>query len=403
MGRVLASHALASVAMSLPWPLLLVRVWHETGSDAWLGLAAASRMAPYVALSWWVARLADRMSRDRLVRATLVTRTSLLGGVAWALATDRTTAAVVLCTLAVAAATPAYPALAAGMPRLAGRGSRRATDVLVTVEVASFVVGPALGGLLLTVPSLVGPASVVGTAVAWASYAGIRQPRPARSTVEVPHPRRAAASTDRRARPWLSLAVLGLVNLVVAATGVALLPLAEEIWAGGSPTWSDASAYGLATGALGFGALGGPLLRLVGSGLATRMSRALLAVAVALTAAGAAPSVQWAAVPLLVMGAAAVTVEAAATELLQETVPDHRRAGVLGLGDSVMVLAALLGALVAPALAGAWGPQPVLWVLAAGCLLGAPALHRAVVRRSAQREALDDVVARGSRVNTLVE
>ena len=31
--RVLAAHALASVAMSLPWPLLLLLVWEDTGSD----------------------------------------------------------------------------------------------------------------------------------------------------------------------------------------------------------------------------------------------------------------------------------------------------------------------------------------------------------------------------------
>lgn len=391
--RVLASHAAASIAMSLPWPLLLVMVWRDTASDAWLGVAAASRMAPYVVLSWWVARLADHMRRDRLVRLTLAARTGLLAGVAWALAGDRTTLAVVLCTLAVAVATPAYPALAAGMPRLAGADSRRATDLLVTVEVASFVVGPAAGGLLLTAPSSVGPASVAGAALAWALYAGIRQPRPATMPADVPAPRRArgvgsgaarsAALGGRRGRAtsWLSLSVLAVVNLVVAATGVALLPLAEEIWAGGTPAWSDASAYGLATGALGFGALGGPLLRSVGRALATRMARGLLVAAVALTAASGAPSAWWAVAPLLVVGAAAVGVEAAATELLQDTVPDHRRAGVLGLGDSVMVLAALLGALLAPPLAGVWGPRPVLWLLAVACLLGAPVVHRAVTRR----------------------
>ena len=35
------------------------------------------------------------------------------------------------------------------MPRLAGPAKRRATEVLVTIEVAAWVVGPALGGLLL--------------------------------------------------------------------------------------------------------------------------------------------------------------------------------------------------------------------------------------------------------------
>ena len=52
-------------------------------------------------------------------------------------------------TLAVAVATPAYPAVVAAMPGVAGDQYRRATHLLVTIEVGSFVVGAALGGLLL--------------------------------------------------------------------------------------------------------------------------------------------------------------------------------------------------------------------------------------------------------------
>ena len=47
--RTIASHALAAVAMSLPWPLVVVLVWEQVG-DGWvLGLAGAARMLPYVA------------------------------------------------------------------------------------------------------------------------------------------------------------------------------------------------------------------------------------------------------------------------------------------------------------------------------------------------------------------
>ncbi len=53
--RLLGAHALAAVAMSLPWPLLLLLVWQRTGGtargDLLLGLAAAARMLPYVLLS----------------------------------------------------------------------------------------------------------------------------------------------------------------------------------------------------------------------------------------------------------------------------------------------------------------------------------------------------------------
>src|ERR1700710_1140145 len=124
--RLLASHALAAVAMSLPWPLLLVLVWDRVGQsphgDLLLGLTGAARMLPYVALSWATGTLADRFRRDRLLRVTLVARGLLLGLVALALWQDQLVVAVVAATLAVACGTPAYPALAAAMPGVAGGG-----------------------------------------------------------------------------------------------------------------------------------------------------------------------------------------------------------------------------------------------------------------------------------------
>ena len=47
-------------------------------------------------------------------------RSGLLVGTAIAIGNEEVAVALGLCTLAVAVATPAYPALAAGMPRLAG-------------------------------------------------------------------------------------------------------------------------------------------------------------------------------------------------------------------------------------------------------------------------------------------
>src|ERR1700712_887783 len=108
--RLLASHALAAVAMSLPWPLLLVLVWDRVGQsphgDLLLGLTGAARMLPYVALSWATGMLADRFRRDRLLRVTLFSRLLLLAGVAVALSQQQLVAAVVAATLAVAFGTP---------------------------------------------------------------------------------------------------------------------------------------------------------------------------------------------------------------------------------------------------------------------------------------------------------
>ena len=81
-------------------------------------------------------------------------------------------ASVILATAVVAAATPAYPAAAAGMPALSGDENDRWTQALVTVEVGSFVVGPALGGALVGRLSV---AAVFGVATL-STVAGTRPP-----------------------------------------------------------------------------------------------------------------------------------------------------------------------------------------------------------------------------------
>ena len=378
--RVLASHALASVAMSLPWPLLLLLVWEDTGSAALLGLAGAARMLPYVLFSWAVGRVADHHRRDRIVRATLLGRLVLLGAMAALLATGHVQLAVLAAAAAVAAATPAYPALAAAMPRAAGPArAARATSVLVTVEVASFVVGPALGGLLLapTARVLVAPLSLAG--VAAAALLMVRIELPAPGGAGVPEAGYGVRSALRRS-PALrgAIAAVAAVNAVLAAVGVALLPLAGEAWQAGGTT------YGLATGVLGFGALAGPLLTRIGSTDRARVRTGLVLGAGCLVAVAPSPSLAWALEPLAVAGAAAVQVESAATGIIQAHAPDRVRAGVLGVTDTAMVAAAMIGAFAAPLAVEVVGARIVL--VAAGVLCAAAC---SAVRR---RAPLVDVV-----------
>ena len=384
--RLLASHALAAVAMSLPWPLLLVLVWDRVeGSgqgDLLLGLTGAARMLPYVALSWATGTLADRFRRDRLLRATLVTRGLLLALVALAVWQDQLVVAVVAATLAVACGTPAYPALAAAMPGVAGAARRRATDLLVTIEVASFVVGPAIGGLLLAAPTRVwvAPLAVTLTIAAWALVVGVRLARPTRlvgrtaRTSPFAEVRRSA--TTRRA-----VTRAGLLNGIDAALLLALLPLAARHWSGGQ------AGFGPATAVLGFGALGAPLLWWLGRSATSRTALGLVLLALTIGLLPMAPALGWALLPLALAGAATVFVEGALTETIQDGVPDAARAGVLGLTDSVMVGAALVGSLVAPWLAATIGARGLL------LLLAATALATALPLRPASRPVLGPRVA----------
>jgi MFS family permease len=356
--RVLVSHALAATAMGMAWPLLLVAVWESTGSALWLGVAGAARMAPYVLCSWWVGQFADRHSRAGIVRLTLWTRVLLLAAGGLALWGGWLAAAVVAGALAVVVATPAYPALVSGLPRLDGARART-TEWLVTIEVCSFVVGPAIGGLLLPVSWSVFPLAVVGTAVAWVLMRGVLMPAPLRVSGAIGTGWLPVLRESPRVRR--TLALLSAINFVIAAVGIALLPLATGGW---SRPWSSETAFGVGTAVLGFGALAAPLLVRVGRGAVRRTVCGLVLMGGGVLLLGLAPSVGPALPALALVGAAAVHAEGNATRLLQDLIPDDSRASVFGLGDTAMVGAALVGSLCAPLLAEHIGPRVLVVALA---------------------------------------
>jgi MFS family permease len=364
--RAILAHAIGALAVALPWPLLLVLVAEHTDDPWLLGLAGSARMLPYVVVSWLTARLADAMRRDLIVRATLLLRGLLLVATAVAVAADRPWLAVACCTAAVAIATPAYPAMVAAMPGIAGSQRRPATDLLVTVEVGAFVVGAAVGGLLLGpgTRELLPWVPVAMTALAAALILPVAMPAPARRRKRA---ERASALTALRRAPsaWRAVAVMAAVNLGISLVALALLPMALDSWS------SDATGYGLATGVLGFAALGAPLLRRIGATPVVSMRRGLMLVALGVLLVVPAPTIGWTLVPLAVAGAAAVSVEAAATSVLQEEVPDEVCASVLGLNDSVIVAAALVGTLLAPVAVEVVGGGPALAATAVGLALAA--------------------------------
>lgn len=361
--RMVVSHALAATAMSMPWPVLLAAVWSTTGSDAWLGVTGAARMAPYVVLSVLAGMLADRFSRSSVLRWSTAVRAGLLTACAIALLGDQLMLAVVLAVLTVAAGTPAYPAAVAALPGMAGRRTARLTGLLVTIEVAAFVVGPAIGGVLLGLSA--GGWSVVLSAVlaiaAWPLLHGVRAPRGLTLGTDPPVGR--LRTVLRAPGVPIAIAVIALDNLVESAASIGLLTLSHQHWG------ADDRGFGIATAALGFGAVAAPLI-----GALLRMRGALVISGTALAVSGALPSAVAAAGPLAVAGATGTVVECLCTDVLQRAVPDRARAFALGLADAIMVLAAMLGALVAPKLSSLVGPVALFVALGASLAVAAVAL-----------------------------
>jgi hypothetical protein len=172
----------------------------------------------------------------------------------------------------------------------------------------------------------------------------------------------------------LVIAVVSVVNLVMSAASIGLLPLSESSWGNGE------RRFGIAAAALGFGSLAAPLLRAV---LGLRSS--LLATGAGLAVAGFAPGVVAAAAPLAVAGGAATVVECISTDVLQRAVPDHLRAFSLGLTDAAMVSAALLGALVPPVLISITGPSASFLILGTLLFLTAGLVQLLMLAASKQR------------------
>jgi MFS family permease len=368
VGRLLAAYGCSSVAIGLPWPLLLVLVWDQYGGGPHgaliVGLAGAARMAPYVLLSWAIGSLGDHVRRDRLVVVTSALRLVFLLAAAAAVATDHLGLGVLAASFAVLSGTPTYPAIGAALPGLAGPHRARATELLVTIEVSAWVVGPALGGLLLAQAlrpwTLVVAAALAALGLAFST--GITIPGPVEKAPD------AVAGMLREVlhcRPAVgALGLAGLINIVVTVAGLVLLPLSEQSWGHGD------AGFGIATACLGFGALGAPMLARLArrhGGVTTTRGLVTIAGAVALVAATPVP---WPALPLLALaGASGVVIESLLTGTLQDAVPDRYRAGALGLADTVMVGGCLIGSLVAPTLAQWAGARPALLVVSALALL----------------------------------
>lgn len=351
MRRLIASHALAGMAVSLPWPALLAAVWQASDDPALLGLAGAARFAPCVLLSAFLGGIGDRLGRFRTVRAVTAARLALLLLTAVFLQTGLLWAALATATLTVAAGVPAFPSLVALVPNLSSDPDR-ATNTLVTWEISAFVVGPAIGGLLLFFgPAAAGAAAVLLIAAAYVALpAGVADDATPPQRVRLAHGFREVLGVPLVRRAVGTVMVL---NGVLGALGVTLLSLSETRWRTGI------AEYGWATAVLGFASLAAPALILVLRRVGHRIA-AHAVVVLPLLGVAVAPSWMASLLPLALLGAGLTMVECHTTRMLQRGAPPRFTALALGLSDAALVGSAMLGALIAPWLIGTLGPTGLL-------------------------------------------
>lgn len=404
---LIAHHAASATGQTLGTVAVTAAVWDQTGSSSWVAAAAAARLLPYVLVSMFAGVVADRRDRRSVLAASAITRAVLVLVLAGAVGIEAAPALLVgLTFLITAAGTPCYPALAAAMPVVVPTEDLApANGILTTIESSAFVVGPALGGVVL----LAGPAEValvVNAAVFLLALAclapvgdlgggsHVERGDSERITEALRTGVRAIVGSPDVMTPLLLVVV---VNVVYGGSLVGLLLVATDLLDAGQ------GGFGLLNAALGVGAFAGvaltnrvarthaPMRALAGATLLTGIPFALLAVGDILPVALAL---------MVVSGVGSIVTEVLAVTLMQRSLPREVLARVFGILDSVVIAAVLAGSALAPVLVDLIGLRASLVVVGAVVpVLGAVAATWMVSRRSAV--PTDEVADLAGRVGLL--
>jgi MFS family permease len=394
-------HAAGSTGQSLGTVAIAKALYDQTGSTAWVAAAAAGRLVPYLVVSAAAGVVADRVDRVRLLRWSAGLRLLATALLAALVAVGAPPLAVVgLVTLATTLGTPCYPALTAMVPlTVPAENLAPANGILSTVETASWVVGPAVGGALL-IGGEPAAALLVNAAVFLVGLvllAPLRQRRLDAAPEPPAEDRRFFTDLTAGFRAILSgadvaapLLLVVVVNLVLGGSTVGLVMVAEELVDLGQ------GGFGILNAALGAGGF----LGVLGTNWVARQASPMRAIGIA-TLAGGAPFALLAevhvpaiAVALMVAaGAGAVVTEVAAMTLMLRALPQGVLARVFGIVDSLLVGSILVGSLLAPILIELVGLRASLIVVGglipASALVGAHGLQRAGRRGTAARRRIE--------------
>ena len=155
--RLLTGEFISGIGDWLYIVAIFVVIYSDTGSAALVGAFGAVRLLPYVLLSVPAGFIADRFDRRLVLLVSDLYRGSLMVVMAIVvLANGPTLALVVLAILAACGSTFFYPAMGAYLPALAHdeRQLGPANSAWATIQNITFILGPAIAGLILAVGSV---------------------------------------------------------------------------------------------------------------------------------------------------------------------------------------------------------------------------------------------------------
>ena len=356
-----------SIIGSWAYTVALVVYAYDQGGASAVALVAVIRWVPAAIASPFAAILGDRYPRVRVMLGADLLRAGALGAMAACVVTDAPAAIIyVLATVVAVLATVFDPAQSALIPSLA-RTPEELTAANVsssTLESLGFCVGPALGGILLTLTNVWVVFVVTAATFLWsalmlapllrASEPPLTHERP--KLLEETTAGFRAIGSDPRLR--LVIGLFGAQTLVNGAFGVLIAVSAFRLLDLGSGgvgyLWAAVGVGGLIGGAFS--------LALVGHRrLATTFGIAVAGTGGPLLILGVLPRTGAALIAFGLIGFANIICDVSGFTILQRGTPSEVLSRVFGVLHSLVYATLGLGAVLAPPLIHAVG---VRWTLA---------------------------------------
>ena len=379
-------------------------VYEVSGDPLVLGIVGAARVLPYVFLSIPAGILADRYDRRVILLVTDVARGALMLVMAGLVAADAPVfAVVILAVVGTCFATFFGPAIGAYLPSLVADEEQLgpANSAWSTLDNLAFVIGPAIGGLLIAAGGLV--LAFVLNAATFGVIAVVlwRLPSPRTPAVQADvasGQTTATPGSEATATPVGAPAEPAVRRVFVPVLGLALIDLAGAVAGGGlsvltvviavSTFGSGDAGTGFLNAGIGAGGLVGALLAgvfVLRPSLVPVLAGGSIVLAAGIASLGIAGSLPVAVGMIAVAAAGALLVEVTSTTILQRAIPDAVRGRTLGILATASTIAYAAGSFALPVLADAVGIGPVLAATGAGVVvaglvgaaLAAPAARRA--------------------------
>jgi MFS family permease len=367
---------LAAALGSWAFTILLALYAYEQGGAGAVGVAAMIRLLPAAFVAPSIALLADRRPRRTVLGASLILRGAGLAAISAVVAADGPLAGVlVLAALFTVAGTAHKPAQAGLLTQLARTPAQlaAANALWSSADYVAFLGGSLLAGVLAATWSLAAAFAVCAVLFAAGALVLLRVSRDSRPALLVPAARRdvleglRAVLGDARMRLLtgiygMNMLVQGMVDVLIVIAALELLHLGS-----GGPGWLSAA---WAVGGLLGGAVAVTLIgrRRLGTGLIV----GLLLAGVPLIALGTSPGTANAVAGLVALGVGFGLMEVAILTLVQRLAADDVLGRIFGVHETLQVVAAAIGSVVASALAATVGTETALVI--AGLVLPAVAL-----------------------------